>query len=103
MSNILDFQKDKTNISSDEGSDYDPDDIFIYSNQSLCTQNSSNADSNFENKENEINDLKDMNKCNISENCSEDKIINDNIEKEIETCKDDDLFVELSRGPKGDK
>lgn len=94
---ISDFKTGKSSINaSDEDSDYNP------STHSLCSDDSFNS---IEGKNCEIDDLDISNKDNISGNFSKNEIRNENdmLEEEIRTCKDDDLFVELSRGSKGDK
>lgn len=80
-----------------EDPDYEPS---IYSHSSNDTYiNSENG------KDCKIDDLEVVNESNILENCLEDVITDkDNmLGEEMKTCRDDELLVELSRGPKGDK
>lgn len=76
----------------------DPDYEAFIDNQSP------NNSFDIENRKNcESDDLKVADKSDTLENCSENIVINENNMLTKETCKDDELFVELSRGPKGDQ
>ncbi|XP_029162154.1 uncharacterized protein LOC114933735 isoform X1 [Nylanderia fulva] len=92
VSQNTDFEKNKISNVSDKDSDYEP---------SIQSSN----DTDIEHTDIEINDDLEIanNESSILANSSENANEKNMLEKEIETCKDDELFVELSQGPKGDK
>ncbi|XP_067210123.1 uncharacterized protein [Linepithema humile] len=94
-----DFKEDKISTSiNDEDPDYEP---------SIHSQSLNDTNINIGNGEIcKIDDSEIANESDILENCLENEIINkkdDMLVEEIRTCNNDELFVELSRGPKRDK
>lgn len=82
------------NVNHDEDPDYE---ASIYSqslNDTYVVENGKNS---------KIDDLEVANESNTSENCLENAIINNDDIEEKRICRDDELFVQLSRGSKGDK
>lgn len=82
------------NVNHDEDPDYE---ASIYSqslNDTYVVENGKNS---------KIDDLEVANESNTSENCLENAIINNDDIEEKRICRDDELFVQLSGGSKGDK